>query len=150
MPGMKSSSLRCCQTNGLKIRLQWRHNGRDGLSNHQPHDSLLNRLFRRRSKETSKFRVPGFCAGNFCAGNSPVTGEFPAQMVSNAKNVRTDVLPQDLVRSRSREIHKFRIVKSHWNLAGNSAAAPLLFKFQSEAIITTSTLAAWRFHEILR
>ena len=23
----------------------------------------------------------------FCAGNSPVTGEFPAQMASNAKNV---------------------------------------------------------------
>ena len=29
--------------------LQWRHNGRDGVSDHQPHDDcLLNRLFRRR------------------------------------------------------------------------------------------------------
>ena len=28
--------------------LQWRHNWRDGVSNHQPHDCLLNRLFRRR------------------------------------------------------------------------------------------------------
>ena len=27
--------------------LQWRHNGRDGVSNHQPHDCLLNRFFRR-------------------------------------------------------------------------------------------------------
>ena len=27
---------------------QWRHNGRDGVSNHQPYDCLLNRLFRRR------------------------------------------------------------------------------------------------------
>ena len=25
--------------------LQWRHNGRDGVSNHQPHDCLLLRLF---------------------------------------------------------------------------------------------------------
>ena len=33
--------------------LQWRHNGRDGVSNHQPHDGLLNRLFRCRSKKTS-------------------------------------------------------------------------------------------------
>ena len=33
--------------------LQWRHNGRDGFSNHQPHHSLFNRLFRRRSKKTS-------------------------------------------------------------------------------------------------
>ena len=29
----------------------WRHNGRDGISNHQPHDCLLNRLFRRRSRK---------------------------------------------------------------------------------------------------
>ena len=42
----------------------WRHNGRDSVSNHQPHDCLLNRLFRRRSKKTSKLRVPGLCAGN--------------------------------------------------------------------------------------
>ena len=44
--------------------------GRDGVSNHQPPDCLLNRLFRRRSKNTSKLRVTGFCAGN-----SPVTGK---------------------------------------------------------------------------
>ena len=65
--------------------LQWRHHGRDGVSNHQPHHHLLNRLFRRRSKKASKLRVTGLCAGN-----SPVTGEFPAQMVSkisNAENV---------------------------------------------------------------
>ena len=53
------------------ITLQWRHNERDGVSNHQPRDCLLNRLFRRRSKLTSKLRVNGLCAGN-----SPVTGEF--------------------------------------------------------------------------
>ena len=35
-----------------------------------------------RSKKTSKFRVTGLCAGN-----PPMTGEFPAQMVSNAENV---------------------------------------------------------------
>ena len=58
------------------------HNGRDSVSNHQPHDCLLNRLFRRRSNKTSKLRVTGLCAGN-----SPGTGEFPAQMASNAENV---------------------------------------------------------------
>ena len=62
--------------------LLWRHNGRDGVSHHQPHDCLLNHLFRRRSKKTSKLRVTGLCAGN-----SPVTGELPAQMASNAENV---------------------------------------------------------------
>ena len=62
--------------------LQWRHNGRDSVSNHQPHDCLFNYLFRRRSKKTSKLHVTGVCAGN-----SPVTGELPAQMTSNAENV---------------------------------------------------------------
>ena len=62
--------------------LRSRHNGRYSVSNHQPHDCLLNRLFRRRSKKTSKLRVTGLCAGN-----SPGTGEFPAHWASNAKNV---------------------------------------------------------------
>ena len=63
------------------MSFRWRHNDRDGVSNHQPHDCLLNRLFRRRSKKTPKLRVTGLCARN-----SPRTGEFPAQMTSNAEN----------------------------------------------------------------
>ena len=70
----------------LYIRLhsassQWRHNGCDVVSNHQHHHCLLNRLFRRWSKKTSKPRVAGLCAGN-----SPVVGEYPAQMANNAEN----------------------------------------------------------------
>ena len=38
--------------------------------------------FGHRSKKTSKLCVTGLCAGN-----SPGTGEFPAQMASNAENV---------------------------------------------------------------
>ena len=70
--------------NGLKFchSLQWRHNGHGSVSNHQPHDCLLNRLLRRRSKKTLKLRVTVLCAGN-----SPGTGEFPAQMASHAGNV---------------------------------------------------------------
>ena len=49
----------------LYTALQWRHNGRDGVSNRQPRDCLLNRLFRCRSKKTSKLRVPGLCAANY-------------------------------------------------------------------------------------
>ena len=62
--------------------LRWRHNDHTGVSNHQPHGCFLNRLFRRKSKKTSKLRVTGLCAGN-----SPGTGEFPAQMASYAENV---------------------------------------------------------------
>ena len=68
------------------IAIPWRlgHNGPYGVSNYQPHDCLLNRLLSHVSKKTPKLRAIGFCAGN-----SPVTGEFPAQMVSNAENVST-------------------------------------------------------------
>ena len=66
----------------LNKSLQSRHNRRDSGSNHQPHDSLLNRLFRCRSKKTSKHRVTGLCAGT-----SPGTGEIPAQTASYAENV---------------------------------------------------------------
>ena len=64
------------------MALRWRHNERDSVSNYQPHDCLLNRLFRRRSKKSSKLRFTGLCVEN-----SPGTGEFPAQMASNAENV---------------------------------------------------------------
>ena len=63
------------------ISLRCRHNGCDSVSNHQPHDCLLNRLFRRRSKKTSKLSVTGLCVGN-----SLGTGEFSTQMASNAEN----------------------------------------------------------------
>ena len=63
----------------LCVTLLWRHNGCDGVSNHQPHDCLLNHSFRRRSKKTSKLRVTGLCGA--------VTGEFPAQMACNEENV---------------------------------------------------------------
>ena len=67
---------------GYIAPLQWRHYEHGGVPNHQHHDCLLNRYSRRRSKKTSKLRVTGLCAGN-----SSVTGEFPAQMASNAENV---------------------------------------------------------------
>ena len=62
--------------------LQWRHNGRDGVSNLRRLHYLLKCWFRHRSKKTSKLRVTGLCVGN-----SPVTGEFSAQKSSNAENV---------------------------------------------------------------
>ena len=65
-----------------RLSIQWRRTGRDVFSYHQPHHCLLNRLFWRTSKKTSKLRVTGLCAGN-----SPVTGEFPAQMARNTENV---------------------------------------------------------------
>ena len=74
--------MRYCNTSYvMTYGLLWLHKGYNGVSNHQPHDCLLNRLFGRRSKKTSKLCVTGLCAGN-----SPGTGELPAQRASNAEN----------------------------------------------------------------
>ena len=78
--------------------LQWRHNERDSVSDHRRLDCLLNHLFRRRSRKTSKFRVTGLCAEN-----PLVTGEFPTQRSSNAENF-------DDVIMRQRRMKTFRFV----------------------------------------
>ena len=69
-------------TYNIKLALRWRHNGHDGVSNHQPRHCLPKSLFGCRSKKTSKLHVTGLCKGN-----SPGIGEFPAQMASYAENV---------------------------------------------------------------
>ena len=51
-------------TKSHEFSLQWRHNGLDSASNHQPHHCLFSRWLGRRSKKTSKLRVTGLCAGN--------------------------------------------------------------------------------------
>ena len=66
----------------VAFALQWRHNLRYGVSNHRPHHCLLNRLFRLKSTKISKLHVTGLCAGN-----SSVTGEFPAKRASDPENV---------------------------------------------------------------
>ena len=49
-------------------QIQLRHNERHGVSSHWCLGCFISRLFRRRSKKTSKIRVPGLYEGN-----SPVT-----------------------------------------------------------------------------
>ena len=63
--------------------LHWRHNGHNSVSNHQPHDCLLNRLFRRRSNIIPKLRVTGLCVGNSPGPvNSPHKGPATRKMFS--------------------------------------------------------------------
>ena len=47
----------------LSVALQWRYNERGGLSNHRRLECLLNRLFKPKSKKTSKLRVTGLVVG---------------------------------------------------------------------------------------
>ena len=73
---LESHDLICTRKSGSFMRrevkcqdiehflLQWRHNERDGVSDHRRLNSLLGRLFRRRLKETSNLRVTGLCEGH--------------------------------------------------------------------------------------
>ena len=78
---LTSSNLIARVSYGRHEPLLRHYNGLGNVSNHQPHDCLLNRLYRRRSKKTSKLCVTGLCVWN-----SPETGEFPAQMASITEN----------------------------------------------------------------
>ena len=61
--------------------LQWRHNGHDSVSNHQPDGCLLNCLFRCRSKKTSNSASPAFVRGiHRGPGNSPHKGPVTRKM----------------------------------------------------------------------
>ena len=62
--------------------LLWRHDGHDASQIICLRIVYSAVYLRHRSKKTSKLRVTGLCARN-----SPGTGEFPAQMASNAEHV---------------------------------------------------------------
>ena len=67
----------------VPLPLPWRHKDHDGVSNHRPYGCLLNRLFRRKSKKTSKLRVTGLCVGNSPGPvNSPHKGPVTRKNVS--------------------------------------------------------------------
>ena len=73
------------------LSLRWRHNERDGLSNHQRNDCLLKRLSRRRSKKTWKLRVTGLCAGNSSETKGQYRGKCFHLMTSSSDNYVSDL-----------------------------------------------------------
>ena len=137
----------------LGCTLLRRHNGCDSVSSHQPHDCLLNRLFRRRSKKISKLRVTGLCAGS-----SPGTGEFPSQMASNAENVsiwwRHHVTKQRQCAMSYRSSDMIHFCYDHrsyfrWSATIKSfgCGCPVIFGCMSESLICMSLVEAkpmWR------
>ena len=63
--------------------LQWRHSERDGVSNHQHPNCLLNRLFRRKSKKHQSFASLAYVRGiHRWPMNSPHKGPVTRKMVS--------------------------------------------------------------------
>ena len=82
---------------------QWRHNERDGVSNHQPHDCLPNRLLGRRSKKTSKL-LAAFVRG---IHQWPVNSPYKGQTRGKGFHLMTSSCPHQrhyIVRPRGRNM----------------------------------------------
>ena len=134
--------------------LQWRHNERDGVSNHQPRHCLLKRLFRMRSKKISKLCVTGLYEGN-----SPVTGEFPAQRASNAENVPfdhvivtlEDIIFTEIIQFLLASVVHYQLLTLHtipWWHHGTLSALQVLCK--GNQLVTSSQRAAVRSFGVLK
>ena len=65
-----------------KQSLQWHYNDSDIVSNHQPHDCLLNRLFKAQIRENIKALRHWPLCGEFTGGRW-----IPRRKASNAENV---------------------------------------------------------------
>ena len=90
--------------------LQWRHNERNGVSNHRCFDCLFNRLFRRRSKKTSKLRVTGRCEGiHRWLVNSPHKGPVTRKMCPF-----DDVIVTNALSSQSYSMIMYIMYKDVW------------------------------------
>ena len=75
------SASKVTETYVGKITLHWCHNDRDDVSNHQPHDCLLSRLFRRRSKKRQSSASLAFVRGiHRWPVNSPHKGPVTRKM----------------------------------------------------------------------
>ena len=71
-----------CQFGDSGWTLLWSHNERDGVSNHQPHDCLLNRLFKAQIKEHQSSGSLPFVRGiHRWTVNSPHKGPVTRKML---------------------------------------------------------------------
>ena len=126
-----------------RTALRSRHNGHDSVSNHQPRHCLLNRLFRRRSKKKSEVRVTGLCVGN-----SPMSGEFPAQRASNAENVSIwwrhhGAIKQIECISSNFKLNK-EIIKTSAKLNWNKSLSPAVISLGSIDIFSWEKVSTWK------
>ena len=128
--------------------LSWHdYNERDGVSNHRRLDCLRNRLFRRRSKKTSKL-----CYTCLYEGTPPVTGGFPSQRTSNAQNVsilwRHKIAP-NIEANNTFQFHTITLIVTNvdglvwcWQ-KGSRSWPPALYT--SLAILVVSVIIFWRY-----
>ena len=98
------------------IILQWHHNGRDSVSNHQPHDCLLNRLFKENIKAPRHWPLCGEITGDrwIPCTNGQLRGKcFHLMKSSWNTNMRIHVYVKVLLLSNSVRITHILIIYRH-------------------------------------
>ena len=109
----------------------------DDVSNHQPHDCLLNRLSRRRSKKTSKLHVNGLCTVN-SPHKWPVTRKmFPFDDVIKAGPLKLKRTPLPYHRIQWHKIRK-RSRPSDWRIR------KVVFRRTQWIIFPKDVILSWR------
>ena len=116
--------------------LHWRNNYLDGVSNHQPHGCLLNRIYRRRSKETSKLRVTGVCVGN---SPGPVDSPHKGQVTPKNVSIHRSSDVTTSIPERNRDM--FHIARKCWIdfIAGSNFRLTSSFKHNKENVLSHFT-----------
>ena len=111
----------------VTVTEQWHHNEHDGVSYHQPHDWLLNRLFRHGSKNTTKLRVTGLCGGiHRWPVNSPHKGPVTRQMFPFDDVIMGLVQERRNSSSLTMELHLSCINPSIWICRFTTIGVPMM------------------------
>ena len=87
-------------------RLQWCHNEHDGVSNCWRPNFLLNRLFRGRTKKTSKLCITGLCEGN-----SPVNSSHKGPVMRKMFSFDDVIIMKSLLRLVSKICQSSYVVR---------------------------------------
>ena len=118
--------------------LRWRHNDHPGVSNHQLHGCLLNRLFRRWWKKTSKLGVTGLCAGN-----SPGPVYSPHKGPVTRKMFPFDDVIMEVYNGFSRGIEPFALLFSMMPRISPRRFGVRLNMYADDGILYTSVATMW-------
>ena len=119
---LRSSATNISQSIAVATALKWRHNECNGVSNNRHLECLLNCLFRSRSKDTSKLRAAGLCAGN-----SPVTGDFPHKGPVTRKMFPFDYVIMRYPFGHDRPICWYHVWKNHLCMTFLDVFVPISF-----------------------
>ena len=114
----------------VSLPSQWRHNVHDGVSNHQPRDCLLNRVFRHRTKKTSKLHAVMYYHFTFEVLINVMLREYICPFKETTGIITSIMYYREKIHFRSFETHRAFIRKIVWS--GDALTILTLLMLQRE------------------